>query len=220
LKAVNSNPFSKLAQSIVDYFPSLMAGLALILIGLLAAWLIKRIIYQLCILLRLERLMQSFRWGKELSKADIRNALFNAIGNFAFVLVLLVFLNAAFAAMQLTVLSNMIEKSVGIFPPLLIALLIFGVGWVIARWAALTIRRGLGKEGVPRASLIARFSNAVILLFFSAMALVELSVAREIVIIGFSVIIVTLAVVTIIIVWAGGKELVKKALKSLDEKEM
>jgi hypothetical protein len=216
---MNSNPFSKLAQSVINYFPSLVAGLVLILLGILAGWLIKRIIYQLCILLRLDRLLQSFRWGGEFSKADIRHALFNAIGNVAFILVFLVFLNAAFAAMQLIVLSNLIAKSVNIFPRLLVSLFIYVIGWFIARWAALTVRRALGKEGVPRSTLIARFSNAVILLFFSAMALVELDVAREIVIIGFSVIIITLAVLTIIIVLMGGKELVNTTLVSLDEKK-
>ncbi len=216
---MNSNPFSKLAESIIDYFPSLVAGLVLILLGFLAGWLIKRIVYQLCVVLRFERLLRSSRWGEEFSKADIRYALFNAIGNIAFILVFLVFMNAAFAAMKLTILSNLIEKSVGIVPRLLISVIIFGIGWFIARWAALSIRRALGKEGIPRSTLIARFANAVILVFFSAMALVELNVAREVVIIGFSVIILTLAAVTVIIVSIGGRELVKKTLAYLDEKK-
>jgi hypothetical protein len=216
---MNSDPFSKLAQSAINYFPSLVAGLILITVGFLAGWLMKRITFQLCILFRLDRLLQSFRWGGEFSKADIRHALFNAIGNVAFVLVFLVFLNAAFAAMKLTAISNLIERSVGIFPRILVSLFIFGIGWFIARWAGLTVRRGLGKEGIPRATLIARFSNAVFLLFFSAMALVELDIAREIVIIGFSVIIITLAVLTIIIVVIGGKVFVNKTIESFDEKK-
>lgn len=120
--------------------------------------------------------------------------------------------------MRLAILSSLIEKSVSIIPRILISLTIFGIGWIIARWAALAVRRGLGREGIPRATLIARFSNAVILLFFAAMALVELDIAREIVIIGFSVIIVTLAMVTVIVVTIGGKELVRKALESLEER--
>jgi hypothetical protein len=216
---MGSDPFSKLAQSIVGYFPNLIAGLVLILVGFLAGWLIKRIVYQLCVLLRLERLLRSFRWGGEFSKADIRHALFNAIGNIAFLLVFLVFLNAALVAMQLFVLSNLIEKSVGIVPRVLGALFIYGIGWFIARWVALTVRRGLGREGIPRATLIARFSNAVILIFFSAMALVELNIARQVVLIGFSVIIITLAVLTIVVVSIGGKELVKKTLASFDDKK-
>jgi hypothetical protein len=83
----------------------------------------------------------------------------------------------------------------------------------------LSIRRALYREGIPRASLVARFANAVILLFFFAMALVELDIARTIVIIGFSVIIITLALLTIIIVSMGGKDLLKKTVASLEDKE-
>jgi hypothetical protein len=214
-----SDPFSKLAQSIVSYFPSLVAGLVLILVGIAVGWLIKRIVYKLCVLLRLERLLRSFRWGGEFSKADIRHALFNAIGNMVFFLVFLVFLNSALVAMQLRVLSNLIDKSVSIVPRLLGSLFIFGMGWFIARWVALTVRRGLGREGIPRATLMAQFSNAVVLIFFSAMALVELDIAREVVIIGFSVIIITLAVLTIVIATIGGRELLKKTLAPFDGKK-
>jgi hypothetical protein len=214
---MNSAPFAKLMQNIIDYFPSLIAGLLLIVIGALVGWLIKRIVYQLCVILRIERLLGSFRWGGEFSKADIRHALFRTIGNLAFFIVFLVFLNAALDAMKLTVLSNMIEKGVGIVPRLISALFIFVVGWIIARGVTVSIHRTLYREGIPRASLIARFSNYVILLFFFAMALVELDIARVIVIIGFSVIIITLALITIIIVAVGRKDLVRKTVASLDE---
>jgi hypothetical protein len=214
---MNSAPFSRLMQNITDYFPNLIAGLILVVLGVLAGWLIKRIVYHLCVILRIERLLGSFRWGGEFSKADIRHALFRAIGNVIFFVTFLVFLNAALDVMKLTVLSSMIKKGVDVIPRLLIALFIFGIGWVIARGVTLSVRRALHREGIPRASLIARFANAVFLLFFSAMALVELDIAREVVIIGFSVIIVTLAALTIIVVSIGGRELVKKTVASLDE---
>ena len=51
------------------------------------------------------------------------------------------------------------------------------------------------------------------------MALVELDIARVVVIIGFSVIIITLALLTIIIVALGGKDLLRKTVASLDEKK-
>jgi hypothetical protein len=216
---MNSAPFAKLVQNITDYFPNLIAGLLLIVIGVVAGWVIKRIVYQLCVILRIERLLGSFRWGGEFSKADIRHALFRAIGNVVFFIVFLIFLNAALDAMKLAVLSNMIERGVNIIPRLIIALFICCVGWIIARGVKLSVRRALYREGIPRASLAARISNAVILLFFFAMALVELDIARVVVIIGFSVIIITLALLTVIIVAVGGKDLLRKTVASLDEKK-
>ena len=124
---MNSAPFEKLVQNIADYFPNLIAGLLLIVIGVLAGWVIKRIVYQLCIILRIERLLGSFRWGGEFSKADIRHALFRTIGNVVFFIVFLIFLNAALDAMKLSVLSSMIERGVNVIPRLIIALFIFGI---------------------------------------------------------------------------------------------
>jgi len=210
-------PLSSVAEKVIGYLPSLFAGLLLILIGWLLGWIAKRIVFQLCVLLRLERILGTFRWGADFSKADVRHALFNSIGTVAFFLVFLIFLNAAFATMDLTVLSNLIERSVSVVPKLIVALIIAGVGWIISRWVGLTVRKTLAKEDVPRATLIARFSSAVLILFFSAMALVELDIAREIVIIGFTVIIITLGALSVVLTAIGGRPMVKKVLKSLEE---
>lgn len=211
------DPLSNVAEKVIGYLPSLFAGLVLVLVGWLLGWIAKRIVFQLCVLLRLERLLGAFRWGADFSKADVRHALFNSIGTTAFFLVFLIFLNAALAAMQLTVLSNLIERSVSIVPKLIVAMIIAGIGWMIARWVGLTVRKTLAKENVPQATLMARFASAVLILFFSAMALVELDIAREIVIIGFTVIIITLGALSVVLTALGGRSIVKKVLTRLDE---
>ena len=174
-------------QNIADYFPNLIAGLLLICSELLAGWLIKRIVYQLCVILRIERLLGSFRWGGEFSKADIRHALFRAIGNVTFFIIFLVFLNAALDAMKLTVLSNMIERGVNIIPRLIVALLYSasaGSSHGELHCPSGALSTGRESRGLPwRRGL----PKAVILLFFFSMALVELDIARVVVIIGFSV---------------------------------
>lgn len=85
------------------------------------------------------------------------------------------------------------------------------------RWIAGIIPRALVNEDVPGASLIAQFTKLVLMLFFSAMALTELDIAREIVIIGFSAIIITLGVLSIVFTAVGGKTFVAKIIKSLEE---
>lgn len=211
------DPLSKVAEQIIGYLPSLFAGLVLIGIGWILAWAAKRIVFQICVLLRLERLLGTFRWGADFSKADVRHALFNTIGSVAFVLVFLIFLNAALAAMQLTVLSNLIDRSVSVVPKLIVALIIAGIGWLIARWVGFTVKKVLTREDIPRATLMARFASAVLILFFSAMALVELEIAREIVTIGFTVIIITLGALAVVLAAIGGRGIMKKVIARLDD---
>lgn len=216
-----NSPLEKALSGITDtfiaYLPNLVAGVVLLALGWFLGLLVKRIVSRLFLVLRFDRVFRRYRWGSGFAKADVRYAFAELIGDAAFVIVFLILLNAALRAMQLTVLSDMIQGGVFFVPKLVISMLIFIVGWLLSGWMAGAIRRALTREEVPRATLIARFAKSVIILFFSAMALTELDIAREIVIIGFTTTIITLGILSIIITSIGGKRFVTKVLKTFEE---
>ncbi len=212
-----SNIFYGATEKIVAYLPNLVAGIILLAVGWFLGWLIKRIVMQALAVLRFDKLFRRFKWGAGLSKADVRYAFFEFIGNAAFLIVFLVLLNSALEALQLSALSAILQQGVLFIPKLLLAVIIFGLGWFISGWISGSVQRALTREEVPRASLIAKFVKAMIILFISAMALTELDVAKEIVIIGFSVTIITLGLLTVVVAAIGGKRFVSKVLETLDE---
>jgi Mechanosensitive ion channel, conserved TM helix len=209
--------FIPTVEKIIGYLPNLFAGFILIALGWFLGWLVKRVVIQMFILFKLDRVLRRFRWGQALSKADVRHAAYNSIGNIAFFTFFLIFLHSGLSVMNLTVLSDLLEGGVFFLPRLLLSLSILGIGWLIAGWVSGAIQKALIKEDIPRATLIARFSKLILVLFFSAMALTELSVAREIVIIGFTTMIVTLGVLVIVFAAGAGKTLIKTLFKTIDE---
>lgn len=202
--------FSGLVNSIYAYLPNLLAGIILILIGWLAGWFIKRLLVQLSVLLRIDRLLRQSRWEADFAKADVRFGVYNFIGNIGYVLVFLLFFDNALIAWKLTMLSDLISKGMLFLPKIIIAVLVFGLGWLLATWAEKSMLKMLYKEEIPRASLISRFIKIILLIFFSAIALVELDVAREIVIIGFATIFITLGAIAIVLSAVNGKSFVEK----------
>ncbi len=209
--------FDTFSQNIVSYLPKLLGGLLLLGVGWLLGWFAKRLVIRLCAIFHLERLARRFRWGKDFAKADIRYAIFNTIGNVAFLIIFLIFLQAALVSMQLTMLSSLLERSVVFIPRLLIALLIFGIGWIISNWVSVAIYRNLVKEGLPRVRLISRFAKFVLMLFFSAMALTQLDIAREVVLIGFAVLISVLGALAIVFIAVAGKSSLKDFINKFHE---
>lgn len=203
-------PFFDFGKEIIGYLPNLLGGVLLLAIGWFVGWLAKRIIVQLLIAFRLERLFTRVRWRQTLSKADIRYALFGFIGNIFFFVIFLIFLYTALDAMKLTVLSSLIQNGVLFIPKLIVALLIFGIGWIIAGRVSNSVYNALAKENVPNYSLVARFIRFAILLFFSAMSLAEIEIAVEIVIIGFSTIFITMAALAVVFAIIGGKSYMNK----------
>lgn len=216
-KSIES-PFFDFGQQIINYLPNLLAGILLLVAGWVVGWLVKRIIVQLLFVLRFERLFTRLRWRQALSKADIRYALFGFIGNIAFFIVFLIFLNSSLYAMKLTILSNLIERGVLFVPRLIVALIILGIGWIIAGRVANAVYIALIKENVQHYSLISRFTKSIIILFFSAMALAEIDIAIEIVIIGFTTVIISLSIMAIIATIFAGKGFWEKFMNTADRK--
>jgi Mechanosensitive ion channel, conserved TM helix len=209
--------FLGIGETIIAYLPSFLGGIILVGVGWVIGWIAKRIIIQASMVIHLERFLTRFSWAKDLSRADVRYGFYGFLGNLAFLIVFIIFLDNALIAWKLTVLSSLIEKGIEFFPRIIVSLAIFGIGWFIATWASNALQRSLQREGIPRSTLISRFTKIVLLLLFSAMALTELNVAREIVIIGFATIFITLGMLTIVLAAVGGKEFIKKIQQSLDE---
>ncbi len=209
--------FMGLADNIVAYLPNLLAGIVLVLIGWIIGWVIKRVLVQISILLRVDRFLRRSRWEADFAKADVRYGLYNFIGNIGFALILLLFFDNALIAWKLTMLSDLLSKGIIFLPKIIIAASIFGLGWLLAFWTEKSVLRSLYREGIPRASLISKFVKIIILIFFSAIALVALDVAREIIIIGFATVFITISAISIVITVIGGKNFVEKIGDSLKE---
>jgi Mechanosensitive ion channel, conserved TM helix len=209
--------FYDFGQKIMGYLPNAIAGILLLAVGWFLGWFLKRVAIRVLILLRLDRLLRKFQWGEDLAKGDVRYAFYNVVGNLVFLVVFLIFLSGGLTVMNLGVLSNLLENGIYFLPRLVLAFLIFLFGWLIAVWSSKAIRKGLVREEIPRAALIARFSKMILLIFFSAMALVELDIAREVVVIGFTTIMLTLAALVVVIAVKGGKTFVAKVMRTLGE---
>jgi hypothetical protein len=212
------NQLLGIGKEIIGYLPNLFAGILLVAIGWFLGWFLKRIIIRVAVLLRLEGFLTRLRWGEDFSKGDVRYGFYNFLGNIAFFIIFLIFLDNAFQTWKLTVLSDLLEKGIYFFPRIIMAIAIFGLGWLLASWAAKSASGALHREDIPRASLFARLIKAVLIMLFSAMALVELDIARQVVIIGFATIFITLGLLTVVIAAVGGKNFIKKIGGSLGEK--
>lgn len=202
--------FVSFTDSVYAYLPNLVGGIILLLLGWLLGWVVKKLLIQLSIILRIDRMLKRSQFEEDFSKADVRFSFYNLVGNIGFVIIFLIFLDNALLTWKLSILSEVLSKGILFLPKIIIALLIFGMGWLLASWVQLTVLKTLYREEIPRASLISRFIKTIIIIFFSAVSMVELDVAKEIIVIGFATIFVTLGVIAIVLTAAGGKNFLEK----------
>ena len=192
--------FIDLATQFVGFIPKLIAGMALLFLGLLVAWFVKRLVIQVSIALRLERFLVKLSWGKAFSKADVRYGFYNFLGNIFYFFIILAFIDLSFIAWDLKFLSELLGDAISLFPRMVASVIILGIGWFLALWAANGLGRVLLSENIPRATSIALYARIVMIVLFSAIALVQLDIAVTVVTIGFTTIFVTLGVIAIVLV--------------------
>lgn len=204
-------------QDMVAFLPSLLAGIVLLLVGWLLAWMAKRVVVRIAVILKLQRFLTTFRWGDDFVKADIRYGLYGFLGSIVGAVVFLIFLESAFEAWHLKIFSKMVATGISVFPRVLSASIAFGAGWLISLWAAKSVQRMLLHEHVPGATLIARTTKVILIVFFSAMALIELDMARPIVLVGFSAFVVTLGALLVVVAVPVGRDVIERLLGSSDD---
>jgi len=218
VKEMISKLVDHLIFEVLNYLPRVVASLLLLLVGWFVAWVVKRIVIQLCVIFRVHRYLPRLRWRNALSKADVRDALFNYVGNLAFIAVFIMFVYGALATLKLTVLSALLEETIFFLPRVIGCVAIFAIGLFLSNRISVAVHMAVLREGIPRASLIGRFVKGALLMFFSAMALTVLNFARQIVMVGFAVSFATMGVLVVVAAAAGGKEMFQKVFHWPEEK--
>jgi hypothetical protein len=202
--------FLELTKKFIAFLPTLFTGIILLIIGWFLGWLAKRLVIQISVILKLERFLVRFSWGRVFSKADVRYGLYRFIGNIVFIIIFIIFLYFALTVWDLKYLSDLLARGISLLPKATTALIVFCSGWFIANWTGKSIQRALLHEHVPGSMLISYFAKLSLIILFSAITLFELNIAREIVMIGFATIFITLGAIAVVITAYKGKEFLKK----------
>jgi hypothetical protein len=168
-------------NNIVGYLPTLLAGLIVLVLGGIVAWVVPKLAVRILIFLRLDRVIVRFGWGRALDKGDVRHSLFGLVGMILGFLVFLVFLENAIVLWKLTVLSQLLDRIIVLIPQLMVAALILLIGWAVTGAAARAAQRALYQEEFGRARFVAKIIRAALLVLTCAIALVELDIAVTII---------------------------------------
>lgn len=140
-----SGPLSTLATTVMLYLPRLLLAVGLAVV----AWLVATIVRTL-----VNRTLSRTRVDEKLARGADMKPLSQSMGNVAYWLVLLLFLPAIVGALQIEglmgPLSGMTSSLLGMLPNIFAAVIIAGVGWLIAKAVRGLVSNLLATTGIDR----------------------------------------------------------------------
>ena len=212
-------PLAELSTRFTNYLPTLAAGLVVVLVGVVVGWLAKRAVIALLKWIRLDRLGGPTSWRSALAKADVRAALYNAMGSITMAVVLLVFLDNALQIWGLMVLAAVADQMIAYLPNLAVAAVIIGVGLLIATSVGERVEDAFAEAGLASPRLLGGIAKAAVLAIVAALAIWELNFARQIVMGAFLIGFGSIGIAFALAVGTGSSQAIREAWQQMFERQ-
>ncbi len=201
-----TGPASSMLEMILNALPAIFAaGLILLL-----AYLVGRILTGL-----ISGLLSSAGFDQFLVKLGIAKSVIEGqktpseiVGYLALVAIMLFASIEAAGLLGFNVLSELIAQLTVLFGKVIVSVVIFGIGLYLASLAKEVVE----SSGGPQSEILAKLARIAILILAGAIALRQLGVADEIIVIAFGVLVGSIALTGVIAFGLGGRDLASREL--------
>lgn len=196
----------------VNFIPSLVGGLIVLLIGLVLAAVVQRAVTSILKAVQLEKILARYNIvtieGKEIEWTEI-------LAELARWSVIVIFLIPALTIWRLEAVNTVLLRVILYIPNVIVAVILAMIGLVFARLAyrvSYGTSRSLGRETAHTVALIAQWA---IIVFVGFLVLHQLSVAQELLRILFAGLVAMLAIAGGLAFGLGGQGVAKAILESI-----
>jgi len=206
--------FRDVVERLAHVAPRLLAMVAVILIGWAVAAIARRLTVRIFRMADLDA--RCARWGltASLSRSGIGQAPSHVIGQLVFWTIFFVALLTSVEALEMPATAGLAAGVVRFLPNLVIAALVWMVGWLLANFMAQAVLIAAVNAQVALAPLIAGAVRWLVLIFAGAAALTQLGIAREMVLLTFGIAFAGTVLALALAFGLGGKDLAREILES------
>ncbi len=201
-------PASAMLEMILTALPAIFAALLILTIAFLVGRILVGIIAGLLSTTGFDQLL--IRLGLAREVVEGKRTPSEIVGYLVLVAIMLFASIEAAGVLGFTVLSNLIAALTVLLGRVVVSVVIFGIGLYLA---------GVAKEvaqssGSPHAELLSKLARLAVLVLAGAIALQQLGVADEIIVIAFGVFIGAIALTGVIAFGLGGREVASRELSN------
>jgi len=198
---------------VIAYVPRFVGFLLVLLLGVWVAKIVRKLVVTLVGALKLEKLTKSTPLEYFMENAELGRKVEDTLGMIVYWLIMLVVLQTAVSILGLTSLLGLIEKLLNYLPQVISAVLVLFLGVVLAGVVERLIKGSLKSAGSGSAMMVAKAGSYMVMVLTVLMAISELGIAREFILILFIGLVVALALGLGLAFGLGGQDLVHKLLE-------
>jgi hypothetical protein len=219
ITAVVKGAWDAFATKITIFLPKLLGAIIIFVVGLIIAKLIKMGIVKLLRLVRFDTAAEKTGVKGFLNKGNILKTPSEIIGTLAYWFVLILVLVASMDALGLPIVSDILNDIFLYIPNVVAAIIVLILGILMGNLLSAIVRTAASNAGLSTAEGMGKVALYAIVVFSSAIALIQLGIGEEIVSSAFGLTFGALALAFGLAFGLGGKEVAADYLKKWLEKK-
>ncbi len=212
--AILITSFREVAARLAGVGPRLLAALTLLLAGWAVAAIVRRLTVRLLQAVDLDGRSARLGMATTLGRAGIRRPPSEITGRLVFWVIFTVGLLMAIEALEVPAAVGLAPIVIRFLPNLLIAVLVMIIGWLLANFLAEALLIFIVNSRLSGGRLMAGALRWLVLLFAASVALTQLGIAREMVLLVFGILFGGTVLGLALAFGLGGRRLAEEALES------
>ena len=208
-----TGPLKDFLQRLIAFLPNLLSSIIIFIFGLFVGWIFKRIIIKLSKLFNLDRFCTKVGMIEVLGKVGIKDRPSRLLGRLFYWLVVIIFAIIALYALKVPAIEDLLEQFILYLPNIFIAVLLIIVGYLLGNFLERATLIASVNAEIQLSGLLAKGVKVLIFVFAFAMALEQLGIGRNIVIVAFTILFSGIVFALALAFGLGGKDIAKKYLE-------
>ena len=206
-------PLERLRDRMLIFFPNILAFVLIFVVGVTLGWILKRILLNVFRYIRLNTYAEQAGVRPLLIKSGIRESPSLLLSRIIEWIVVIMFLIIALHSLDIPAVESILTQLLLYIPHIFIAASILLVGYVLGTFFGRAALIASVNAGIKVAGLIGKFVKFAVLVLAVSMALEQLGIARETVLVAFAITFGGFVLASAIAFGVGGRDLAKDILE-------
>jgi len=210
---VVTGAWNAFATKITAFLPELIGAIIIFVVGWIIARLVKVGVEKLLRLVRFDTATEKTGVNKFLKKGEIVKAPSEIVGTLVYWFIMILVLIASLDALGLPIVSDMLNSIFLYIPNVVAAIIVLVLGFLMGNLLAAVVRTAASNAGLKNAEGLGKISLYAIVVFVSAIALIQLGIGEEIVASAFGLVFGAVALALALAFGLGGRDVAADYLK-------
>lgn len=213
IEMVIIEPIKDFSNNVLDFLPNLLAALMVLLIGIAIAVLLKKSFIRLFKALDLDKVSEKVGILDVLKKGGIKDSLSALLAKIISWLTVLIFLIISLRALNIPTIERLMEEFFLYLPNVFVAILILSAGYFLSNFLGRTVLIASVNAGFKLSGIIGKFVQFTVFFISVAMALEQLGIGKETVLLTFAILYGGVVFALAIAFGIGGKDVAREYLE-------